>query len=92
MTHGKKLLNPVSYGQRWTTRDDLVICECERFGFLVPSKLPLVPFLDLHSPAGETGGKHVPIVSEGFTMAGVMNTIVLERKAAESNHNGDKLV
>ena len=73
-------------------RDDLAICECERFGFLVSSKLPLVPFLDPHGPVGETGGKHVLIVSEGFTMAGVMNTVVMEGRAAGSNHDGDKLV
>ena len=68
--------------------------ECERVGFLVPSKLQLVLFLDPYGPTGKIGGGQLLVVSvQEFAIVEITeNTAVAERKAAENSHDGNKVV
>ena len=74
-------------------RDDLAVRQCEWSSLLVPSKLQPVPFLHSHHPVGELRGSYVSIVPEEFAIVEVVKvSVIAERKAVESDHDGDKLV
>ena len=66
---------------------------CERLGVIVPSKIQFVSLLHLHSPWGELRGRQFFVVLEQFTAAEIVeDTVFAERKPAESDNDGDKLV